>query len=110
MDEVSGILAQMGQENQYLIMHLNGILKPKVGEVIVNDVEVNKKPREARKIVWIVFQDSNDQLFSPKVFDDVAFSPYNLGLCGRELEERVVKALRLVGMKEYILGFGEKRE
>ncbi|ACS90372.1 MULTISPECIES: energy-coupling factor ABC transporter ATP-binding protein [Thermococcus] len=113
--EVFGILGPNGAGKSTLILHLNGILKPKEGKVIVNGIEVNKKPKEARKIVGIVFQDPNDQLFSPKVFDDVAFGPYNLGLRGRELEERVVKALRLVGMGDYIyretkeLSFGEKK-
>ncbi|MCA6214399.1 MULTISPECIES: energy-coupling factor ABC transporter ATP-binding protein [Thermococcus] len=113
--EVFGILGPNGAGKSTLIMHLNGILKPKMGKVIVNGVEVNKNPKEVRKIVGIVFQDPNDQLFSPKVFDDVAFGPYNLGLRGRELEERVEKALRLVGMEGYKnretkeLSFGEKK-
>ncbi|WP_048149486.1 energy-coupling factor ABC transporter ATP-binding protein [Palaeococcus ferrophilus] len=113
--EVFGLLGPNGAGKSTLILHLNGILKPRKGTVQVFGLNPVKKPREVRKLVGIVFQDPNDQLFSPTVFEDVAFGPYNLGLRGEELEERVVGALRAVGMENYAkrevreLSFGEKK-
>ena len=113
--EVFGLLGPNGAGKSTLILHLNGILKPKKGEILIDGLNPVKNPREVRKKVGIVFQDPNDQLFSPTVFEDVAFGPYNLGLRGKELEERVYKALRFVGMEKYAdreikhLSFGEKK-
>ncbi|NJE07135.1 ATP-binding cassette domain-containing protein [Thermococcus sp. M39] len=113
--EVFGLLGPNGAGKSTLILHLNGILKPKKGEILIDGLNPVKNPREVRKRVGIVFQDPNDQLFSPTVFEDVAFGPYNLGLRGKELEERVYKALKFVGMESYAgreikyLSFGEKK-
>ncbi|MBO8174734.1 MAG: ATP-binding cassette domain-containing protein [Thermococcus sp.] len=113
--EVFGLLGPNGAGKSTLILHLNGILKPKKGEILVDGLNPVKNPREVRRKVGIVFQDPNDQLFSPTVFEDVAFGPYNLGLRGKELEEKVYEALRAVGMERYAdreikhLSFGEKK-
>lgn len=113
--EAFGLLGPNGAGKSTLILHLNGLLKPKKGEVIINGINPVKKPGKARKIVGLVFQDPNDQLFSPTVFEDVAFGPYNLGLRGKELRKRVEEALGRVGMLDYInretkaLSFGEKK-
>ncbi|AIF68778.1 ABC transporter ATP-binding protein [Palaeococcus pacificus DY20341] len=113
--EVFGLLGPNGAGKSTLIMHLNGVLRPQKGKVLVNGIDAARSPREVRKKVGIVFQDPNDQLFSPTVFEDVAFGPYNLGLRGEELKERVFKALKLVGMESYAdrdvkrLSFGEKK-
>ncbi|WP_457753888.1 energy-coupling factor ABC transporter ATP-binding protein [Thermococcus sp.] len=113
--EIFGLLGPNGAGKSTLIMHLNGILKPKKGEILVDGLNPVKNPREVRRKVGIVFQDPNDQLFSPTVFEDVAFGPYNLGLRGKELEEKVYEALKVVGMERYAdreikhLSFGEKK-
>ena len=113
--ELFGLLGPNGAGKSTLILHLNGILRPKRGEVLVDGLNPIKNPRKVRKKVGIVFQDPNDQLFSPTVFEDVAFGPYNLGLRGEELKIRVMEALELVGMGDYAhrdtkeLSFGEKK-
>ncbi|KUH33751.1 cobalt ABC transporter ATP-binding protein [Thermococcus celericrescens] len=113
--ELFGFLGPNGAGKSTLMLHLNGILKPKKGKVTVDGLDPAKKPKEVRRKVGIVFQDPNDQLFSPTVFEDVAFGPYNLGLRGEELRERVLWALEKVGMLEYAeretreLSFGEKK-
>ncbi|CAI1491893.1 ABC transporter ATP-binding protein [Thermococcus nautili] len=113
--ELFGLLGPNGAGKSTLLLHLNGILRPKRGKVLVDGIEPAKNPREVRKKVGIVFQDPNDQLFSPTVFEDVAFGPYNLGLRGEELRERVLWALKKVGMRNYAdretkeLSFGEKK-
>lgn len=113
--EVFGLLGPNGAGKSTLLLHLNGLLKPKRGTVIVDGVDASKNSKEVRRKVGIVFQDPNDQLFSPTVFEDVAFGPYNLGLRGEDLKERVLEALKLVGMESYIhretkhLSFGEKK-
>lgn len=69
-----------------------------------------------RRLVGLVFQDPDDQLFMPTVRDDVAFGPSNLGLSGAELELRVADALEAVGMQTvagrppHHLSFGQKRK
>ncbi|ASJ11969.1 energy-coupling factor ABC transporter ATP-binding protein [Thermococcus thioreducens] len=113
--ELFGFLGPNGAGKSTLMLHLNGILKPKKGRVIVDGLDPVKQPKEVRRKVGIVFQDPNDQLFSPTVFEDVAFGPYNLGLRGEELRERVLWALERVGMEDYAdretkeLSFGEKK-
>lgn len=113
--ELFGLLGPNGAGKSTLILHLNGVLKPKKGKVLVEGLDPAEKPREVRRKVGVVFQDPNDQLFSPTVFEDVAFGPYNLGLRGEELRERVLWALRAVGMEDYAdretkeLSFGEKK-
>ncbi len=100
--ELFGLLGPNGAGKSTLILHLNGVLKPKKGKVLVEGLDPPaEKPREVRrKVGGVVFQDPNDQLFSPTVFEDVAFGPpYNLGLRGEELRERVLWALRAVGME-----------
>lgn len=114
-EEIFGILGPNGAGKSTLVLHLNGILKPKKGKVIIDDLDPAKNPKEVRRKVGIVFQDPNDQLFSPTVFEDVAFGPYNLGLRGEKMRERVLWALRQVGMEDYAsretkeLSFGEKK-
>ncbi|NJE06262.1 ATP-binding cassette domain-containing protein [Thermococcus sp. M36] len=113
--ELFGLLGPNGAGKSTLLLHLNGILKPVKGEVLVGGLNPSKNPREVRRKVGIVFQDPNDQLFSPTVLEDVAFGPYNLGLRGKELRERALQALKAVGMEDYAdretkdLSFGEKK-
>ena len=99
-----------------MILHTNGVLTPSEGSVRVNGVEVTRATlREVRRQVGLVFQDPDDQLFMPTVFDDVAFGPRNLGFDPAEVEIRVHQALESVGMDDHArrpphhLSFGQRR-
>ena len=95
---------------------LNGVEMPSAGKVVVGGLEVARENLIAvRRKVGIVFQDPDDQLFCPTVFDDVAFGPLNLGLAPDEIHERVREALSLVGLtgfeqrSSFHLSFGERK-
>jgi cobalt/nickel transport system ATP-binding protein len=110
------LLGPNGAGKTTLVLHLNGILSGGLGTVHVAGLPVEKKNlQEIRRRVGIVFQDPDDQLFMPTVREDVAFGPANLGLRGPELDDRVIKALRQVGMEEFAdrpphhLSFGQRR-
>jgi cobalt/nickel transport system ATP-binding protein len=110
------LLGPNGAGKTTLVLHLNGILAAGAGTVNVSGLPVNKQNlQEVRRRVGVVFQDPDDQLFMPKVRDDVAFGPANLGLKGQALDKRVRDALEQVGMADYIdrpphhLSFGQRR-
>lgn len=110
------VLGPNGAGKTTLVLHLNGILGGGRGRVVVAGMPVAKEHlQEIRRRVGIVFQDPDDQLFMPRVREDVAFGPANLGLRGPELSARVDEALALVGMAEYAdrpphhLSFGQRR-
>ncbi len=95
---------------------LNGVELSTSGRVTIGELEVTKANlTEIRRKVGIVFQDPDDQLFCPTVFDDVAFGPLNLGLSESEIEARVQEALTLVGLtgfeqrSSFHLSFGERK-
>ncbi len=115
-----GIVGPNGAGKSTLLLHLNGILmgySPNGSDAVwVKGMPVRKETlREIRRIVGLVFQDPNDQLFSPTVFEDVAFGPLNQGLPPDEVAERVKEALKSVGMEGYEsrsphhLSLGEKK-
>jgi len=110
------LLGPNGAGKTTLALHLDGILRASAGTVRVGGLEVGPTTlREVRRRVQLVFQDPDDQLFSPTVRDDVAFGPANLGLRGAELDARVAEALTAVGMAEHAervphhLSFGQRR-
>jgi len=110
------VLGPNGAGKTTLVLHLNGILQPQAGEVVIGGLPVTKANLATiRQRVAIVFQDPDDQLFMPSVRDDVAFGPANAGLRGVALEERVQQALDGVGMGEHVdraphhLSFGQRR-
>lgn len=96
--EAVGIVGANGAGKSTLLLHMNGYLLPSSGTVTIGDLQLNKKTRsEIRKKVGVVFQNPDDQLFMPTVFEDVAFGPLNLGLSPEKTEERVNEALKTVG-------------
>ncbi len=104
-----------GAGKSTLILHLNGILKGD-GQVTVCGLPVEEKNLgRVRAAVGLVFQNPDDQLFSPTVFDDVAFGPLYQGLGREEVEQRVTSALAAVRMNDYArrvshhLSTGEKK-
>ena len=110
------VLGPNGAGKTTLVLHLNGILQPGAGTVSVSGLPVVKDNlAEIRRRVGIVFQDPDDQLFMGSVRDDVAFGPRNLGARGAELDRRVMGALEMVGMADFVdrpphhLSFGQRR-
>ena len=95
--ESVGIVGANGAGKSTLLLHMNGYLLPMSGTVNIGDLSVTKKTRQdVRRKVGIVFQNPDDQLFMPTVFDDVAFGPLILGMDETSVRERVNEALRLV--------------
>ena len=103
--EKVALIGPNGAGKSTLMLHLNGINEPAHGEVTVSGLRVERKAlKRVRAEVGLVFQDPDDQLFSPTVFDDVAFGPLHLGIPEEEIHHRVEKALAAVGMS----GFGQR--
>ena len=95
--ESVGIVGANGAGKSTLLLHMNGYLLPTSGDVTVGEITLRKETRpEFRRKVGVVFQNPDDQLFMPTVFDDVAFGPLNLGLPPDRVRERVHEALRRV--------------
>jgi cobalt/nickel transport system ATP-binding protein len=95
--ESVGIVGANGAGKSTLLLHMNGYLLPTSGTVNISDLSLTRKTRQdIRKKVGIVFQNPDDQLFMPTVFDDVAFGPLNLGMDEASVRERVHEALCLV--------------
>ncbi len=114
--ESVAIVGANGAGKSTLLMHLNGVLSPTRGTVRIGDVPVNKDTlSDVRKSVGFVFQNPDDQLFMPTVYEDVAFGPMNLGLPPADVEARSMDALERVGAARlrdrppYRLSGGEKR-
>lgn len=110
------ILGPNGAGKTTLALQLNGILQPQAGTIAVSGVPVvEDNYREVRRMVGLVFQDANDQLFMPTVREDVAFGPANFGVAGEALDRRVDAALEVVSGSEFAdrpphhLSGGEKR-
>jgi cobalt/nickel transport system ATP-binding protein len=96
--ESVGIAGANGAGKTTLLLNLNGHLLPTKGEISIGEVPLCKKTRqEIRKKVGFVFQRTDDQLFMPTVYEDVAFGPVNLGLTQEKVDERVRNALAMVG-------------
>ncbi len=100
--EKVALVGPNGAGKSTLLLHLNGILRGK-GQVRVASMEVgaNGNLPKIRAAVGLVFQDPDDQLFSPTVFDDVAFGPIYQGLPEQEVRARVADALTAVRMQAF---------
>lgn len=99
--EVVGIIGHTGSGKSTLLQHLNGLLKPSGGTIIVGDTDITAPGvamKEIRRRVGLVFQYPEYQLFEETVAKDVAFGPKNLGLSEEEIEDRVKEAIELVGL------------
>lgn len=111
-----GIIGPSGAGKSTFLLHLNGVLLPESGVVRIDGEPVAKHNlRRIRERVGIVFQNPDDQLFSPTVAEDIAFGPRNLRCPPEEVRERVATAvaqMRLAGLENratHDLSFGEKR-
>ncbi len=114
--ESVALVGANGAGKSTLLMHLNGCLTATQGGLSIGGYPVTAKNLKiVRRSVGMVFQDPDDQLFMPTVFDDVAFGPLNLGFPVAEVEHKVMQALETVGASHlckrppYKLSGGEKR-
>lgn len=114
--EKVALIGPNGAGKSTFMSHLNGVELATSGRVVIDGLEVKKENlKTIRRKVGIVFQDPDDQLFCPTVFDDVAFGPLNLGLPREEIEARVQEALAVVGLEgfeqrsSFHLSFGERK-
>ena len=97
------VLGHNGSGKSTLAKHMNAILTPDSGSVIVDGIDSREEDKvfEIRRRVGMVFQNPDNQLVANVVEDDVAFAPENLGVPSAEIRERVDEALKQVGMYEY---------
>ena len=114
--EFIGILGANGSGKTTLLKVMDGLLKDFEGSVELDGRGVRQlTPKEIYGKVGLIFQNADEQLFAPTVFEDVAFGPTNMGLSGEEVGLRVTRALKDVDMEGYggrsihHLSFGEKK-
>lgn len=110
------LMGPNGAGKSTLLLHLNAIYLPQRGRVVVGGLEASRTTEEQiRSQVGLVFQDPDDQVFSPTVWEDVCFGPRNMGLSGPEVEARAQAALEAVGLlhlrsrSPQRLSFGQKK-
>lgn len=99
--QMVGIIGHTGSGKSTLLQHLNGLLKPESGRIIIGDTDITRpgvSMVQIRKKIGLVFQYPEYQLFEETVAKDVAFGPGNLGLSEAETDERVREAIELVGL------------
>lgn len=114
--EKVALIGPNGAGKSTFMSHLNGVQLATSGRLFINGSEITPQNLTAiRRMIGIVFQDPDDQLFCPTVFDDVAFGPLNLGLPRDEIKARVAEALQVVGLEgfeersSFHLSFGERK-
>ena len=98
--EFLGVAGHTGSGKSTLIQHMNGILKPTSGRVLIDGTDIASKGAESkvRGSIGVVFQYPEHQLFAETVYKDVAFGPRNLGLSGEEVDALVRNSLERVGL------------
>lgn len=117
--EFLGIIGHTGSGKSTLIQHLNGLLKPTSGQVLLDGKDIWAEPKKIRNVrfqVGLVFQYPEYQLFEETVYKDISFGPRNQGKTGDELDHAVREAARLVGLLDehlekspFELSGGQKR-
>jgi energy-coupling factor transport system ATP-binding protein len=96
------IMGQNGAGKTTLVKHINGLLKPKNGRVVVDNVETTKSSiATLSRIVGFVFQNPDHQLFSETVEEEISFALKNFGYDPKTIKERVVWALNLLDLTQY---------
>ncbi|MBE7005126.1 MAG: energy-coupling factor transporter ATPase [Ruminococcaceae bacterium] len=104
--ELLGLIGHTGSGKSTLIQHLNGLLKPTSGRVLLDGRDIWEEPKKIRGVrfrVGLVFQYPEYQLFEETVYKDIAFGPSNMGLKGDELDRRIREAARFAGLDEGLL-------
>ena len=117
--EFLGIIGHTGSGKSTLIQHLNGLLQPTAGEILLRGKNIWAEPKKIREVrfkVGLVFQYPEYQLFEETVYKDIAFGPANQGKTGDELDHAVLEAAKLVGIRDdqlekspFELSGGQKR-
>lgn len=114
--EAVGLVGANGAGKSTLLLALTGLIEPSSGVIDIGGTVLSKGTApEVRRRLGLIFQDPEDQLFMPTVFDDVAFGPINQGVTGEALAARVASVLESVGAGHladrpgYRLSGGEKR-
>ncbi|MCX7711248.1 MAG: energy-coupling factor transporter ATPase [Clostridia bacterium] len=104
MGEFVGIIGHTGSGKTTFIQHLNGLLKPTSGQILINGIEVTgNNLKELRKQVGIVFQYPEHQLFEETVYKDIAFGLNKLGLEESEINGRIRETVKAVGLTDEVL-------
>lgn len=101
-----GIIGHTGSGKSTLIQHLNGLLRPTEGKVLLDGVDIwadKSKMRQMRFRIGLVFQYPEYQIFEETVAKDIAFGPRNMGLAEEEVQARVRETAAIVGLSEEIL-------
>ena len=104
--EFLGLIGHTGSGKSTLIQHLNGLLKPTSGQILLHGRDIWAEPKKIRNVrfqVGLVFQYPEYQLFEETVYKDIAFGPKNQGKTGAELDRAVREAARRVGLRDYQL-------
>lgn len=99
--EFVALIGHTGSGKSTLIQHINGLLKPTYGKIIIDGIDIASKSvklSSIRKKVGLVFQYPEYQLFEETIEKDIAFGPKNLGLDDDEINKRVKKAMKIVGL------------
>ena len=112
-----GLIGANGSGKTTLLHLMVGLLKPQNGEILFNGIPVKEEKdyRELRKSIGFLFQNSDDQLFSPTVIEDIAFGPLNLGMKPEEARLRAQETLKELGLSHvenrvtHRLSGGEKK-
>ena len=117
--EFLGVIGHTGSGKSTLIQHLNGLLKPTSGQILLDGKDIWAEPKKIRSVrfqVGLVFQYPEYQLFEETVYKDISFGPRNQGKTGEELDHAVREAARLVGLRDehlekspFELSGGQKR-
>ena len=104
--EILGIIGHTGSGKSTLIQHLNGLLRPHEGRVLLDGKDIWAEPKKIRDVrfrVGMVFQYPEHQLFEETIYKDIAFGPKNMGLDDAEIDRRVRQAAAYVGLDEALL-------
>ena len=117
--ELLGIIGHTGSGKSTFIQHLNGLLRPGEGRVLLDGKDIWENPKKIRDVrfrVGMVFQYPEHQLFEDTIYKDIAFGPKNMGLSEEEIDRRVRQAAAYVGLdptlldkSPFDLSGGEKR-
>ncbi len=104
--DVVGVIGHTGSGKSTLVQHLNGLLRPTGGQVLLRGRDIWENPKDIRQVrfkVGMVFQYPEHQLFEETVEKDIAFGPKNMGLSEEEIGQRVHRAAKFVGLREELL-------
>ena len=104
--ELLGIIGHTGSGKSTLIQHLNGLLRPNDGRVLLDGKDIWENPKKIRDVrfrVGMVFQYPEHQLFEDTIYKDISFGPKNMGLDEAEIRRRVVQAASYVGLDKTLL-------